>query len=149
MRGATPSAMLSAESSTVRVFAGCCSIQNCSAAALASTFHCSHQATSLPTSCMRSVMDDAERDGPFIADLAAHGARLHEPEMVRLRGCPAANETGLRCDVFQMVGIAQPARRGDRQVCIARFGGGRRLLCRILRRLCELQPLALPLIVAL
>ena len=38
-----------------------------------------------------AVMDVAQRHGPFVADLAARGAWLGMPDVVRLGGCSGAN----------------------------------------------------------
>jgi hypothetical protein len=47
----------------------------------------------------RAVMRAAERDGEFIADLAAKGTGLGEPEVVGIRGLAAAHETRLLGDI--------------------------------------------------
>ena len=51
-------------------------------------------------------MGAAERDGEFIADLAAHGARLREADMVRVRRYGAAKQARLGSDVAQVLLVA-------------------------------------------
>jgi hypothetical protein len=42
-----------------------------------------------------TVMDSAERDGELVTDLEPQSARLHEPEMVRIRWFAAADQAGV------------------------------------------------------
>lgn len=46
-----------------------------------------------------SMMGAAQRDSEFVAGLAAEGAWLHVPKMVRVRGLAAADEARLLGDV--------------------------------------------------
>ena len=41
------------------------------------------------------VMTTAERNGELVADLEADGSGLGKPQMMRIAGLPAADETGL------------------------------------------------------
>ena len=58
-------------------------------------------------------MDVAQRHGPFVADLAAHGARLGVPDVVRLGGCSGADHAGQAGDEFKMVLVAHAAWPGE------------------------------------
>jgi hypothetical protein len=42
-----------------------------------------------------TVMESAERDGELVTDLESQSARLHEPEMVRIRWFAAADQAGM------------------------------------------------------
>ncbi len=58
-------------------------------------------------------MDVAQRHGPFVADLAAHGAWLGMPDVVRLGGCSGADHAGQAGDKLEMVFVAHAARLGE------------------------------------
>src|SRR5215471_17931188 len=75
-------------------------------------------------------MPPAERDGEFIAHLEAYRSRLSKTQVMRITGLPAANQTRLRSDEFQMCLIAKAFGFGDSQrafINMARdqCGGGR------------------------
>ena len=54
------------------------------------------------------MVNPAQWNGKFIAHLAAKGARLGKPKMVRIARCAAAHDTGLRCDELPMLLVSQP-----------------------------------------
>src|SRR4051812_15202040 len=68
------------------------------------------------------VMKCAKRNGKFIAHLAAEGAGLGKPKMMRLSGIAATDSAGLRCNETQVVPIARPFGLGDRQGALVDFG---------------------------
>ncbi len=55
------------------------------------------------------MMDAAQRNGEFVAHLSAHGARLGEPDVVRLAGLPAADGASLRGDEAQVLLVPEAA----------------------------------------
>jgi len=59
------------------------------------------------------VMYVAQRHGPFVAGLAAHGARLGVPDVVRLGGCSGADHAGQAGDELEMVLVAHAAWLGE------------------------------------
>jgi hypothetical protein len=63
----------------------------------------------------RAVMRAAQRDGEFIASLAAERARLHESDVVRIRRLAAAQEARLLGHKSKMVPVAIAARRSHRE----------------------------------
>src|SRR5262249_6943443 len=84
-------------------------------------------------------MPPAERDGEFIAHLEANCSRLSKTQVMRITRLPAANQTGLRSDEFQMCLIAKSFGFGNSQrafINTARdhCGGGRDNRC-LLRKL--------------
>jgi hypothetical protein len=68
-----------------------------------------------------TVVDPAERNRKFIADLAAERSWLGKTQVVRLARLSATHDTGLRCDELQVHFIAVAARACHdstiRQVC--------------------------------
>src|SRR5262245_40261279 len=54
----------------------------------------------------RTMMPAAERDRELIADLAAEGTGLREPEMMGVRGLAAAQQTRLLGDVAKVLPVA-------------------------------------------
>lgn len=62
-----------------------------------------------------AVVDAAERHGPFVADLAAHGPRLGEAEMVSLTRGASADEAGEGRHEAAVRWVAQALWPGDRQ----------------------------------
>ncbi len=54
------------------------------------------------------VVETADGDCVFVADLSAERARLSEANVMRLRGRPAADDAGLSGDEFAVLFIAQP-----------------------------------------
>ena len=64
------------------------------------------------------VVHGAKRDREFIAHLQRKPALLHKRQMVRLGRLPAANETRMRGDKFQMVAIAEPTFGCDREYAL-------------------------------
>ena len=55
-----------------------------------------------------AMMDAAKRDSELVADLAAKGARLHEPEMVGIAGLPTTHEARQRGDEIEVFFVANP-----------------------------------------
>ena len=51
-------------------------------------------------------MGAAERDRKLIADPTPQGARLHEPQVMRVRRAPSAHQARLRGDELQMSTVA-------------------------------------------
>src|SRR5262249_34454060 len=81
-----------------------------------------------------TVVTPAKRNGEFIAHLEAYRSRLSKPQVMRITGLPAANQTGLRSDEFQMCLVAKAFRFGNCQrafINMARdqCGGGRDKRC--------------------
>jgi hypothetical protein len=79
----------------------------------------------------RTVMPATEWDRELIADLAAERSGLDETQVMGIRGLAAAHETRLLGDVTQMLPIAIPTRRRDREDAlvdalrlVGAFGGG-------------------------
>ena len=70
-----------------------------------------------------AVMGSAQRYGELVADLAPHRAGLSEPQMVGVSGASPANQTGLRCDKFEMGFVAMPTRLADCELAFLDFGG--------------------------
>ena len=71
----------------------------------------------------RAVMRAAQRDGEFIADLAAEGPRLQVAQMVRVGLFAAADEAGLLRDKAKMLAVAIAPRRRDREHALVDAGG--------------------------
>ena len=69
-----------------------------------------------------AVMTAAERNYEFIADLAAECPALGEPEMMRIRRPPAADETRMLGDGSDMIAVTQAARFGHRQGALINRG---------------------------
>ena len=61
------------------------------------------------------MMTAAERNCEFIADLAAECPALGEPEMMRIRRPPAADQTRMLGDGSDMIPVTQAARFGHHQ----------------------------------
>ena len=61
------------------------------------------------------MMDPAQRNHIFVAGLAAERARLQMPQMMRVGGLAAADQTELLGNMVQMIAVAVPPRRTDRQ----------------------------------
>jgi hypothetical protein len=85
-----------------------------------------------------AVVTPAQRDGKFVADLAAQGAGLSEAEMVRVGRFAAADNAGLSHDEPQvrLIAVASRFAEGERalvdprhrrrgRVCWLADGGGR------------------------
>src|SRR5690348_10009244 len=66
-------------------------------------------------------MEEAERHGELVAHLGAHRAWLRKADVVGMRWCTATEDTGLRGNELQMVGVPEPFRRGERQFRRAGF----------------------------
>jgi len=62
-----------------------------------------------------AMVDPAERNGKFIAGLAAEGTQLAEAQVVGIRGSPAADQAGLFDDVPDVVAVTDAPRLGERQ----------------------------------
>ncbi len=62
-----------------------------------------------------AVMDTAEWYGEFIARLTAKRARLHEPQVMRIRRLTGAQEAGLERDVAKMLLVAVATWRAYRE----------------------------------
>ena len=86
----------------------------------------------MPTSCHQAphshamhepVMDATERDGEFVAGLAAERPWLHEAQMVRVRRLAAADEARLFGDVSKVLPVAVAAGRPDREFTLVDAGG--------------------------
>src|ERR1700677_3413037 len=54
-----------------------------------------------------AMMDPADRDRVFVADLAVKRARLRKANVMRLGGRAAADDAGLRGDEFAVLLVAQ------------------------------------------
>src|SRR5262249_55563796 len=61
----------------------------------------------------RTMMPAAEWDRKLIADLAAERTRLHEAEVVRVRGLAAAHKARLLGDIAKVLAVAVATRSGD------------------------------------
>ena len=61
------------------------------------------------------MMGAAERDRKLIADPTPQGARLHEPQVMRVRGAASAHEAGLRGNEFEVRAVAVAARFTQRE----------------------------------
>ena len=57
-----------------------------------------------------TVMDPTERYRELIAYLQSHRAGLGEPQMVGVGGASPADQTGLRCNEFEVGLVAEPTR---------------------------------------
>lgn len=69
-----------------------------------------------PSSFITAVMDfammsAAQRDRELVADLAAKGRRLREPQMVSIGRTPTAHEAGLLGNRFDVLAVANATRR--------------------------------------
>ena len=53
------------------------------------------------------VMEPADGNCVFVANLSAERARLGEANVMRFRGCPAADDTGLRGDELAVFFVTQ------------------------------------------
>jgi hypothetical protein len=60
-----------------------------------------------------ALMGAAQRNGVFVADLAAHGPRLGKAQMIRIVGPPLAEQARLRRDKSEMIFVAPPHRSQD------------------------------------
>ena len=58
-------------------------------------------------------MASAQRDDKLIADLASECPVLCEPQVVGIRGSPAANQARLLGDVSDVISIPNAARLGE------------------------------------
>jgi hypothetical protein len=56
------------------------------------------------------MMGAAERDRKLVADPTPQGARLHEPQVMRVRGTASAHEAGLPSNELEMRAIPVAAR---------------------------------------
>jgi len=63
----------------------------------------------------RTMMPTAEWDRKLIADLAAERTRLHETEVVRVRGPAAAHKARLLGDIAKVLAVAEATGGGDCQ----------------------------------
>ena len=61
----------------------------------------------------RTMMPAAEWDRELIADPAAERTRLHETEVVRVRGPAAAQKARLLGDIAKVLAVAVATRSGD------------------------------------
>ena len=61
-----------------------------------------------------TVMGSAQRYRELVADLEAHRTGLGEPQMVRVSGASAADQTGLRGNKYEVGFVAEPTRLADR-----------------------------------
>ena len=59
-----------------------------------------------------AVMEPADRDRVFVADLAPQRARLSEPKVMGFRRRPAADHAGLHSDILAVLLVAQANRLG-------------------------------------
>ena len=55
-----------------------------------------------------AMMKPTDRDGVFVADLAAERARLGKAKVMGFRGRPATDHAGLRGDKFAVLFVTQP-----------------------------------------
>jgi hypothetical protein len=55
-----------------------------------------------------AMMTAAERNGEFIADLAAERLALHKSEMMRICRPPAADQAGMLGDISDMIPVTHP-----------------------------------------
>ena len=70
-------------------------------------------------------MNPAQGYRELVAHLQSHRARLGEPQMMRVGGVSAADQTRLGCHEFEVGFIAQPARLTERQLAFVDFAGAR------------------------
>ena len=72
-----------------------------------------------------AMVDAAEGDGEFIADLATQGAWLSEPQVVGIGGLPATHKTRLRGHIRQVLLIAlaprPPQHQNGSTIAVRRF----------------------------
>jgi hypothetical protein len=80
-----------------------------------------------------AMVDAAERDHIFIADLPAQRSRLHETEVVGIGVLSPANETRLLSNKPQMLFVAMATRLRNRKT--TRVDIGRRVTLQPLRRM--------------
>ena len=78
------------------------------------------------------MMASAQRHGELIADLAPKCAALRESEVVGVGRLSTANETGISCDKFDVIAVANPARLWQSQRALV-DGLGPRAIVRISR----------------
>jgi ribosomal protein L15E len=60
-----------------------------------------------------TMMPAAKWDRKLIADLTAERTRLHEAEVVRVRGPAAAHQARLLGDIAKVLAVAVATRSGD------------------------------------
>ena len=60
-------------------------------------------------------MQETERHGELVAHLGSHRPRLRKTDVVGMRGCAATEDTGLRGNELQMLGVPKPLGVGERQ----------------------------------
>ena len=61
------------------------------------------------------MMGSTERDRKLVADPTPQGARLHEPQMMRVRRAPSADKAGLCSNELEVRTVAVPARFAQRE----------------------------------
>src|SRR5260370_12919632 len=71
----------------------------------------------------RAVVRATQRDSEFVAGLAAERPRLDVAKMMRIRWLAAADEACLLSDVAQMLAVAVPTRRSDREDALVDAAG--------------------------
>lgn len=78
------------------------------------------------------VMPTAKRDRELITHLETNGSRLRKPQVMRIGRLPAADETRLRRNEFQVCLVAQSFGFGNRKLALVdpgsrqlTLGGGR------------------------
>lgn len=60
-----------------------------------------------------AMVASTQRNGEFIADLAPERSALCEAEVVSIRGAPAADQTGVGGNKFDVIAVTKPARLGQ------------------------------------
>jgi hypothetical protein len=71
-----------------------------------------------------AVVQAAERNGKFVANLAAEREPLGEAHMVRLAGLPSADEAGSGSDIFEMLLVAKPTGLPEWEEALVNAAGG-------------------------
>ena len=69
-----------------------------------------------------AVVPSTKWDRELVADLPTERHALREPQVMRIGGAAAANQTGLSGDISDVVSVAEPTRLGMRQETLVNSG---------------------------
>jgi hypothetical protein len=72
-----------------------------------------------------TMVGAAKRDGKLITDPTAQSARLHEPQVMRVRRAPSAHEAGLRGNDLEVRTVAVTAGLAQRERALVDMPGNR------------------------
>ncbi len=61
------------------------------------------------------MVSPAQRHRELVADLAPERAALHKAQVMRIAGCPAADEASLHRHAFDVLAVADSAGLGERE----------------------------------